>query len=189
MKDSSTSTVSVSTTMPPLINHETAILITQPKYVCEICNKGFKSGYNLKRHQKDYHGENSEVCLHLRSEEYRFDYKHYVRWSRWLVCWLLTKCGFDLGRAYVTQLTINSVCTAFTVRILIFHRLSEPKLRTSALFARNHSSGEQTSKSSSSSSSSLSSTTTASISSYHYHYHILIISSSIHHLFLVFNHT
>jgi len=61
MKDSSTSTVSVSTSMPPLVNHETAILITQPKYVCEVCNKGFKSGYNLKRHQKDYHGENSEI--------------------------------------------------------------------------------------------------------------------------------
>ena len=65
MKDSSTSTVSLTSSMSSVItNHETAILITQPKYVCEICNKGFKSGYNLKRHQKDYHGENSEVvCI------------------------------------------------------------------------------------------------------------------------------
>jgi len=60
MKDCSTSTVSLPTSMTPL-THETAILITQPKYVCEICNKGFKSGYNLKRHQNDYHGENSEI--------------------------------------------------------------------------------------------------------------------------------
>jgi hypothetical protein len=56
MKDSSTSTVSM-----PLVPQETTILITQPKYVCEICNKGFKSGYNLKRHHKDYHGENAEL--------------------------------------------------------------------------------------------------------------------------------
>ena len=33
----------------------------RPKYVCEICNKGFKSGYNLKRHTNDYHGENSSI--------------------------------------------------------------------------------------------------------------------------------
>ena len=33
----------------------------RPKYVCEICNKGFKSGYNLKRHTNDYHGENSTM--------------------------------------------------------------------------------------------------------------------------------
>ena len=33
----------------------------RPKYVCEVCNKGFKSGYNLKRHTNDYHGENSSI--------------------------------------------------------------------------------------------------------------------------------
>ena len=33
----------------------------RPKYVCEICNKGFKSGYNLKRHTNDYHGENASI--------------------------------------------------------------------------------------------------------------------------------
>ena len=33
----------------------------RPKYVCEVCNKGFKSGYNLKRHANDYHGENSSI--------------------------------------------------------------------------------------------------------------------------------